>query len=81
MSITIRQKTDEEVPCPVCGHKIKPKCPFYAFCHYRLGGLGIVSICVSQPEMCTFFKTQGGVSKMNIKINPSRRDELDYEPI
>jgi hypothetical protein len=76
-----RQKTGEEIPCPVCGTKIIPKCPFYPFCVYRLSDLGSPHLCVTHPEMCDFFKKQGGAAKINVKVNPSRRDEQDYEPI
>lgn len=81
MTITLRQKAGEEIACPVCGARLKPKCPFYAFCTYRLHSLGLPSLCISHPEMCDFCKKQGGTPKRNIKINPSRRDEQDYEPI
>jgi hypothetical protein len=81
MAIKVRQRTGEEISCPICGTKVKPKCPLYAVCTYRLHDLGSPSLCVRHPEMCTFFKGQGGISKMNIKVNPSRRDEQDYEPI
>lgn len=76
-----RQKTGETISCPLCGTKIKPKCPFYSFCTYRLSDIGSPRYCISHPEICTFFKRQGGVSKLNIKVNPSRRDEEEYEPI
>jgi hypothetical protein len=79
--IKTRMKTGTEVNCPVCGARVKPKCPFYAFCAFRLGEIGTPSICISHPEMCTFFKKQGGTPKINVKLNPSRRDEQDYEPI
>lgn len=80
-AIVPRQKTGEDIPCPICGNKVKPKCPFYAFCVYRHGQLGIPHLCISNPEMCDFFKRQGGAPKIDVKVNPSRRDEQDYEPI
>jgi hypothetical protein len=80
-AIKSREKTGIEIPCPLCGTKIKPRCPFYAFCAYRLSDIGNPRLCISHPEMCDFFKSQGGISKMNVEVNPSRRDELDYEPI
>jgi len=80
-AIQPRQKSGVEIPCPICGTKVRPKCPFYAVCVYRLGNLGIPQICISHPEMCDFFKQQGGASKIKIEINPSRRDEQEYESI
>lgn len=81
LGLKTRQRTGEEIPCPICGTKVRPKCPFYAFCTYRIGDLGSPSLCISHPEICTFFKIQGGSAKLNIKVNPSRRDEQEYDPI
>ena len=66
-----------EIPCPVCGTKVKVKCPFFFKCKYRQSGLGLDAICFRHPEMCTFFKRQGGVSELNIKFNPSKRDGVN----
>jgi hypothetical protein len=80
-AIKAREKSGKKVVCPVCGTYVLPKCPFYAVCIYRIQDLGDPAFCMSHPESCIFFKHQGGVSKMDIKVNPSRRDDLDYEPV